>query len=214
MNEFIYILIITIFAELIAASLLFILGNVLSEKARWILTAALGRLLDVDVEYVFRNKRAADEDIRKEIDRASFIYLLTGRGNELQRETFEEALTGKAKFKVLLPIASPTGDVPDWTEQREKEVAAVDPAFGKGILREQIETTVKFLHPYVTNGGVELKRFNYPHIGRILLTNRAAYFTPYRHDAHGRNSPVIKYRSGGEMYDFFMRLFNQLWTNS
>jgi hypothetical protein len=92
------------------------------------------------------------------------------------------------------------------------ELAAFDPAFGKGILRDQIETTTKFLSSYIVSGDVELKFFNYPHIGRILITDRVLYFTPYRQDAHGRDSHVIKYRRGGEMYDFFLRLFNQLWN--
>src|SRR6267378_4009484 len=78
----------TIFTELIAGILLIAIGGLLSRKARWVSTAALGRLLDVDVEYVFRNKREADEDLQREIKRSTFIYLLTGRGNELQRETF------------------------------------------------------------------------------------------------------------------------------
>jgi hypothetical protein len=208
----------TIIAELIAGFLLLILGGLLSKKARWVLTATLGRLLDVDVEYVFRSKREADEDIRREINRTSFIYLLTGRGNELQRETFAGALrttsTGaKPIFRILLPIARPKAGQDDWTGQREKEIASIDLAFGNGILREQIETTVKFLDKYVDAGVVEVKRFNYPHIGRVLITDRVVYFTPYRRDAHGRDSSVIKYRRG-EMYDFFLRLFDQFWGQS
>src|ERR1700753_3416035 len=118
MIEFIHILIITILSELVAGILLIIVGGFTSEKARWILTAALGRLLDIDIEYVFRDKSQADEDIRYEINRASFVYLLTGRGNELQRETFKEALAGKTEFKILLPVVSSPSNVPDWTEQR------------------------------------------------------------------------------------------------
>ena len=215
MSDTVKIFIETILAELIAGILLIVLSSFLSKKARWVLTATLGRLLDIDVEYVFRNKREADVDIREEIDDASFVYLLTGRGNELQRETFAGALGPpkgrKPDFRILLPVARPKANEPDWTEQREREIAAVDTAFGKGILRDQLETTIKFLSPYVSVGDLELKHFNYPHIGRILITDRVVYFTPYRRDSHGRDSHVIKYRRGGEMYDWFLRLFNQLW---
>jgi hypothetical protein len=206
----------SIITELVAASLLIILGGILSKKARWLLTVILGRLLDIDVEYVFRNKREADDDIRKEIDRSSFVYLLTGRGSDLQRDTYTAALGAgnkgrRPKFRILLPVTKPVPSEPDWTWQREQEVAMIDPGYGKGILRDQIETTARFLSNYTSTGNVELRRFNYPHIGRILITDRAAYFTPYRQDMHGRDSNVIKYRRGGEMFEFYLRLFNQLW---
>lgn len=212
MREIIKILALTIIGEILAAPLLIVLGGLLSRKVRWVLTATLGRILNVDVEYVFRNKREADEDIREEIDRAGFVYLLTGRGNELQRETFAKALAAKDEFKILLPATTEPEGLTDWTAQREAEIAAIDPAFGRGILRNQIETTASYLQPYILRGAVELKRYNYPHIGRILITDRAAYFTPYRKAAHGRDSNIIKYRRG-EMYDSLFRLFDQLWTN-
>jgi hypothetical protein len=107
MTETVKIFIETILAELVAGVLLIILGGVLSKKARWVLTATLGRLLNIDVEYVFRGKREADEDIQEAISHASFIYLLTGRGSELQRETFAGAFglapqAGKARVRILL----------------------------------------------------------------------------------------------------------------
>jgi hypothetical protein len=206
-----------VLASLVAGILLIALGSFLSKKARWVLTATLGRLLDIDIEYVFRTQEELSEDLRKELNRASFIYLLTGRGSDLQRETFASVLSHRQKgrlsqFKILLPEPRPKAGETDWTAQRENELAAVDPAFGKGVLRDQIETTVKFLSSYVDSKDVELKFFNYPHVGRILITDRAAYFSPYRQDAHGRDSSIIKYRHGGEMYDFLLRLFNQLWS--
>jgi hypothetical protein len=219
MGQITEIFVMTILAELVAIALLTIIGGFFSKKARWVLTAIFGRLLDIDVEHVFRNKSEADADIQEELGRSSGVYLLTGRGNELQRKTFASALSrtpkgGKPGFRILLPVTKPITSGADWTAQREGEIAAVDTAFGNGILSEQIETTVKFLSSYIRTGAVELKRFNYPHIGRILITDRVAYFTPYREDAHGRDSTVIKYRRGGEMYDCLARLFNQLWTQS
>jgi hypothetical protein len=216
MGEIVKIFVITILAEIVAGFFLIILGGFLSQKARWVLTATLGRLLDIDVEYAFRSKREADEDLRHEIGRAAFVYLLTGRGNELQRETFEKAFDFDPqgwgpRFRILLPKARPDAQ-PDWTAQREAELAIFDKAYGNGVLPNQIETTAKFLEAHIATGKVELKYFNYPHIGRILITDRVSYFTPYRSEAHGRDSRVIKYRRGGEMYDFFLRLFNQLWN--
>lgn len=219
MGGAIWIFIEGVLASLIAGILLIVLGGILSRKARWVLTATLGRLLDVDIEYVFRSQEEMAEDLKKELGHTSSIYLLTGRGNDLQRATFVNVLSHKPKgrlsnFKILLPQSRPKEGEPDWTRQRENELAAVDPAFGSGVLRDQIDTTVKFLSSYVSSGDVELKLYNYPHIGRILITDRVVYFTPYRKEAHGRDSRIIKYRRGGEMYDFFLRFFNQLWENS
>jgi hypothetical protein len=88
---------------------------------------------------------------------------------------------------------------------------AFDHAFGRrGLLTEQIETTAGFLDEYVRAGRVEIRRYNSPHIGRILITDRCAFFNPYRSDAHGRDCPVFKFRRG-ELYDNYARLFEQLW---
>jgi hypothetical protein len=102
----------------------------------------------------------------------------------------------------------------DWTADREAEIARFDPAFGGGVLAGQIDSTIAFLARPIEQSLVSMRLFNYPHIGRILITDRVAYFTPYRADAHSRNCRVIKYRRGGEMYDYLSRLFDQLWRTS
>jgi hypothetical protein len=202
-------------ASVVASLLVIMVAGVLSRTARSLLVTLLGRLLDIDVEVVFRNPREAAPDVRRELDRARRIDLLTGRGGELQRETFTDVL-GQAparrqrQFRILLPQPVPNGAV-DWTADREAEVAAFDKAFGNGVLREQIRMTARFLGPFVDAGSVELRFFDYPHIGRILVTDRAAYFTPYSMDAHARVSRVIKYRCGGDMHDHLSRLFEKLW---
>jgi hypothetical protein len=173
-------------------------------------------MLGIDVEYVFSNGREAAGEVAREIRRAKRVELLTGRGNELQRETFSELLGNRPEnktvpFRILLPNPE-EGNVVDWTGQREQEIAAIDKSFGEGILRKQISTTVEFLAPYTLSGWVEVRLYTYPHIGRILLTDRTAFFVPYRADAHGRDCSVTKYRAGGDMYVWLSRLFDQLWT--
>lgn len=206
----------SVIASILAGIILVFLGGIISQRLRWVLTATLGRILDIDTEYVFKNPREAVDDIMKEIERAKFIKLFTGRGNELQRETYKIALTNSdkrnRKFEILLPISHPQQGEIDWTAQRESELSQFDSAFGNGLLRDQIDTTIKFLNNFIANGTVEIKYYNYPHIGKIVLTDKVVFFTPYREDSHGRDCNVIKYRSGGIMYDYFMRFFNQLWN--
>ena len=98
------------------------------------------------------------------------------------------------KCRVLLPQTDPAKAGYEWTAQRERELATFDRAFGPDLLREQIETNVRFLEQYVAAGQVEVRRFSSPHIGRIVLTERCAYFTPYRKDRHGRDSVVYKFQ--------------------
>jgi hypothetical protein len=208
-----------VLASFVAGILLVILGGFISRKMRWILTATLGRLLDIDIEYVFRKIPEFEEDLKRELGRAKFIYLFTGRGNDLQQETYTGVFNRRqrdkiSQFRILLPDPKLKPGATDWLAQRNDELAAIDPPFGKGALRDQIEALVKFLDTYVSSGVVELKFYNYPHIGRILVTDRVAYFVPYRKDAHGRDSIKIKYRAGGDMYEWFLRFFNQLWDSA
>jgi hypothetical protein len=204
-------------SSLLAGIVIILFGGIFSRKLKWILTATMGRILGIDTEFVFKNPRDAEADLMKEITHAKFIKLFTGRGNELQRETFKIALTNSdrknRKIKILLPLSHLRPDEKDWTKQREMELSQFDHAFGNGVLKDQIDTTIKFLNNLAVKGVVEIKYYNHPHMGRILLTDKTVYFTPYRDDAHGRDCNVIKYRRGGIMYDYFLRYFNLLWEN-
>jgi hypothetical protein len=206
-----------VLASIVGSIILIVLGGLVSHYVRWLLTGVLGRLLDIDIEYVFRVKLEAEEDITRELEKASFVYLMTGRGNDIQRGLFSKVLHRKprgklSEFRVMLPL--PNAVDHDWIKQREQELATFDPAFGKGVLHNQIEMTIKYLENYISNGEIELRLFNYPHIGRIIITDRVVYFTPYSAYTHGKDSRIIKHRRGGEFYDFFLRLFLQLWDVS
>lgn len=204
--------------SLLASVVVVIVTASVSSRARWVLTGILGRLLDVEIDAVFTDKRSAEADVRKELARARDIAIFTGRGNELQRDTFDPIFlhrpAAKAlRVRVLLPRADGSGEF-DWTQQREHELSKFDSAFTReGLLKEQIETTAKFLEGYVLTTKVELRRFSCPYIGRIILTDRCVFFTPYRNDSHGRDCAVYKYRRG-DLYENFARLYEQLWAAS
>lgn len=213
---------INILASLIGSAILIFIASLVSQQARWVLIGLLSHLLDVDIDFVFTNKAAAQSDLQAEMRKARDVAILAGRGNELQREPFaslfhERPEKRQVRVRILLPETVPRKGEYDWTYQREHELTQFDPAFGNGLLRSQIEASVQFFQQHIAAKLVELRRFNYPHIGRIVITERFMYYTPYRRDAHGRDSKVYKFRRGGEMYDNFSRLFEQLWeanTNS
>lgn len=114
-------------------------------------------------------------------------------------------------IRILLPETAPKPGEYEWTWQRENELAQFDPAFGSGLLHKQIEANVQFLEKHVATNSIELRRFNSPHIGRIVVTDRFVYYTPYRSYTHARDCKIYKFRRGGEMYENLLRLFEQLW---
>jgi|ERR1043165_637495 hypothetical protein len=206
---------INVLASIIGGILLLWVAAILSRKARWILTGLLGRLLNIDIDYVFDDKDDARTDISSEIKRARNVAIFASRGNELQRTAFaslfhEKPQKRQVQVRILLPKTVLDEGEYDWVLQRETELAVFDKAYGNGLLRQQIEASVSFIQQYIDNS-VELRRFNSPHIGRIVITERFSYYTPYRSDAHRRDSKVYKFRRGGEMYDNLLRLFEQLW---
>jgi hypothetical protein len=79
----------SIAASITAGIILLAATALLSARARWFLTGILGRLLDVDIDAVFSDKKAGEADVNRELRRARDIAILTGRGNELQRDTFD-----------------------------------------------------------------------------------------------------------------------------
>jgi len=188
----------------------------LSRRARDLLTAMASVFLHVDVKSVFVDSKEADPVIRKALNRAKEIRILTGRGRQFQGDLYDAALVGvsgkKPTVKVLLPNTAAKPQGTDWVEHRERELAAHDKSFGNGLLRKQIEAVTAGLSKYVENGRFEVRKFDLPHIGRIVLTDECLFLTPYS-EAHGRHSRVYQY-GRGDSYEMFSRLFDMVWVYS
>ena len=200
----------------IAGGIVLLLAAMLSRRWRKILIDISGKLSGADIEYVFRNKADAQTDMEESIRDAKDVAILASRGNELQRDAFSSIFLHRqerrqVRVRILLPDTSLREGEYDWTGQREKELASFDAAFGGGLLHQQVDTIAAFLSPHVEARKVDLRRFNAPHVGRVVLVDGTAYYTPYRADAHGRDSRVYKFARGGEMSRNLGRLFEQLW---
>lgn len=195
-------------ASILGTLFVIFISPIVSKKARWLLTSTMGRFLGIDVEYVFKNAADAESDIIDELQKSPYADVMTFRGNSIQRDTFSPIVQNKLKkLRVLLPHTNLPKPLTDWVRHRDDEISEFDGPLGDGVLRQQIEVTEKFLRD---KENVEVKYFTMPPIARIILTDKVAYYTPYRSDLHGRHSPIIKYRRG-HMYDSFRRLFDQLW---
>lgn len=184
-----------------------------SRTFRNVFLAGLARYLHVDVVEVFATQREAAAAVRAEAERSSRLLVLTGRGAELQRETFTKVLNECTAVRILLPSCEPDASGIDWVADRAAELLPVEPNFNAGILGTQIEATATYVRSHA-RPGVELRRFGGPHLGRIVITDRAAFLTPYRYGLHGRDCPVIQYRAGGDTYQFLERTFEKHWHAS
>lgn len=203
--------------SLLASLLFVVLAWAVSKTARQFVRRLAAHLFRLDIEEVFANGREAAPDIKRELGRAREVSILTSRGAELQRDSFEELLlrsqSGRCRCRILLPELNIAAGEQDWITDREEEIQVFDAAFGTGLLRRQIAATYDYLTPLSRPGYLDVRGYSVPHIGRIIATERVVYLTPYSADRHGRESRVIKYRRG-ETYDFLMRLTEKLWEAS
>lgn len=209
----------SVLASIVAGLLVLAVAGVVSDRVRQALTAAFSRMVGADIERVFPTPRHAADDVRTELARSQHVALLTGRGNELQREVFAAVLAVEGRtrtrtVRILLPCTEHASSGTNWVADREAELAAFDPAFGDGVLTAQIRTTAGFLKPLAKVGRVSVRRYDLPHFGRILLTDRCVYLTLYRADAHSRDCKVVKYGRAGEMYDSLARFFEKAWMDA
>lgn len=201
----------------VAGSALFLLLVwVVSRTARQATRLVAIRLLGLDVEETFHDSGAAAADLRAELDRAPWVAVLTSRGNDLQREVFSATLragrSGAKRVRILLP--DPDSDrEPCWIDDREEEIKTFDHAYGNGLLREQIRQNITFLEGYRNPGSLDLRFYNLPHVGRIVLTDRVAYLTRYQSNRHGHSTPIKKYRRG-DMYDYLSRSVELVWRHA
>lgn len=207
----------SIVASIVGGAILLGTASILSKKMRWLLICMFSRILDVDIDYVFPNKEASTENLEKEIVNAKFVYVFAGRGNELQRDTFNNLFIRRVKdipTRILLPDTEINEGEYDWLMQREDELSKFDSAFGNKHLHGQVKMNIEFIQGYMKNNKIELRKYNYPNIGRIIITDKCVFFTPYKKDVHGRHSKVYKFRKNGEMYYNLLRFFDQLWNAS
>ena len=212
MFEFLY----SILASLIGGALLLLVASIASRKAKWVLAGILSRLVNADLEFVYRNKQDCQKDLYRDLKETRNLVMINPRGNELQREAFtpiffEKPNSSSRRIRILMPRIKDFNNENDWVDQRENELQQFDKAFGSGLLKKQIEANINFLIPFVDSEEIEVRFFNMPHTGRVIITDNYAYFGALNAEIHSRDYRVYKYRNGGPMYLNYLRLCNQLW---
>lgn len=215
-QDFILSISASVFASFIFVTIL----SFVSEKARWLITNLLGVLAHEKIEFVYSNKDSAKPDIKQEILNSSKVWVLTSRGNDFKRDTFNSLFSErreerKVDFRIILPKTNSLLDSEtDWVEKRECEMAKINSAFAQGnkLIKSDIQANVSFIKGFLhKHEGTVLKRASFPHFARIIITDDYLYYTPYNQKRE--IDPVIKYGKG-HMYKSFYRYFDLLWQNS
>ena len=60
--------------------------------------------------------------------------------------------------------------------------------------------------------GFEVRTYDFPHFGRLIITDNDLFLTPYSEKRHGRLCTVLQF-GRGEGYDMFSRTFEMLWLD-
>ncbi|MFL1376685.1 hypothetical protein [Nocardiopsis protaetiae] len=202
-------------SSILATMVLVAAGWVWSSRPRWWLVGLLSRLTGTGVRRVYRRQRSAEEDIARDLLRARWVKVLAGRGNTLTRDAFAPLWSGSIdrleSVQVLLP--DPEAVPGEWLARRATDLAVVDPGFTAGLLRDQIRANTSYLAAVARDRpDVELRRFDLPHLYRVIVTDRAAYITFYERRGHGRHSPCLYVRAPGVLYEAALHFFAVTWA--
>lgn len=208
-------LIIGILGSIIAAIIVFWATKYFNHK--WYFTS-LSFLSKSELIYKYKNKEAVLKDLKQDIETSERVYIYAGRGNELRRDTFESLFSKrphnrKVDLKILLPNPDQDDKRHNWLVRRESELSSIDEGFRKDMLTSEIVSSIKYLIEWETKNFLTLRLFSFPHIGRLIFTDNALYFTPYSSDEYARENPAYKFKKG-DLYKNYERLFNCIWDIS
>ncbi|MEM1086872.1 MAG: hypothetical protein AAGH90_04020 [Pseudomonadota bacterium] len=180
-------------------------------------------ILGNEVIRVFADKGSAQKYLEKDFRKSSKVFLITGRGNQLQTEPpFAYLFIDRnpqqhsMDVKILLPVDNPKSDHTNWTAINEVALSSIDNAYnhGAGTLAKQIASSAQTLDGYKKSGHVtEVRRFNMPHFARIIITDSGVYMSPYNEEKINMKHKILKFRKGCEVARLWERLFWLLWNN-
>ncbi|GAB3992520.1 hypothetical protein GCM10029992_01800 [Glycomyces albus] len=207
-----------VFSSIVGSGVLLFVGWLASVRVRKVLTNVLARLARIDVELVFPTQSEAYKEIVKALTRAREIYIFAGRGSELTRSHFkplwDRAGARVEKLRILLPNPDIAGDG-SWFADREKENASHDNSYGDNLIAQQVRANLRYIARKAQDlSAVEVRLYDFPHLGRIILTDKVAFLTGYTESEHGSDSPCIMFNNRGPMYDFCKRIVQKAWLRS
>lgn len=203
-------------ATVISAVIAFTVSGLRSGAARRWLVGRVSQLTGIGIQRVYAQQQLAGPDLARDFGRARWVKVMTGRGNELTRDTFgpvwRAAGARLESVQVLLP--DPRKD-DGWLIHRAHEISRRDPAYRPDVLRAQVAANVNFLVAVASDTpGIDVRLFDLPQTCRTVITDRLAYLTLYSAYEHGRTSPCYVFDSQSPMYAYALRLFTVAWDSA
>jgi hypothetical protein len=210
--------IVGVVSSLVASILLLAGGWFSSFRFRRFCTRMLGKLAKVDILAAYPTQRDAAPDVSSALRQATEVSIFAGRGSELTRSTFDEmwnAAGGRlSKIRILLPDPEVSGPG-TWFAYREQEMAGHDTAYGDSLIAEQVKANLRYVARKASSKpAVEVRVYDFPHLGRLIITDESAFLTTYRSSEHGSASPCLLFSNKGPLYDFCMRIFEKSWLTA
>lgn len=180
---------------------------------RWPLVL-VSHIAGLGIRQAYSQQQLATPDLTADLERARWVKVLAGRGNELTRDTFQlvwkEVGMRLESVQILLP--NPDISVGSFLVTREAELLYHDSGYKEGLLAEQVKANIDYVSTISNKStSVQLRLFNAPNICRVVATDTVAYLTMYTTAAHGRNSPCLAVGNPGPLYDFALRIFSSNW---
>ncbi|MBB5773504.1 hypothetical protein [Nonomuraea jabiensis] len=204
-----------VISSMAATALSVAVGWILSARARDWAVATLSRYSGLGVRKLHHQQRRAADELAADLAKARWVAVLTGRGNELTRDTFAPIWSGAVRpldaVRVLLPDPQPDS----WLVRREESLRRFDRGLRPGMLLEQVRNNAEYVREVASHlDVVELRFYDLPNLYRIILTDEVAYITLYGDTEHGRNSPCVVAQRPGLLYGLALRIFTSTWEAS
>ena len=205
--------VIGVLSSLAATVLTLSAGWLRSSRMRQWSVRLLSRMTGLGIHRSSVPQHVANQNLAADLAKARWVKVLTGRGNELTRDSFRQAWHDLESVQILLPDPRLGSD--SYLAEREAEIRRHDPGFKPGLLAKQISSNIDYISTVMsTHDNVELRLYDLQNICRIIVTDRVAYFTTYRPGEHGRHSPCMVFSHPGPMYEFALRMFTVTWNHA
>jgi len=207
MNSFL----ISLAGSLVAAIVIALFGYFFSRTFRDLLVMIFSRLLGIGIDKIYKKSTDSNDDVSRAVEQAEFVKIFAPRGHTLSGE-YVTRLSKKPKSVCHILLPSTNNDALYWIEQRASERTAPHKKEASDLINA-INTTADSLSTYEKQGLLKLKRFNHPHIARLVITDKWVFFLPLKSGVRAMDCKMVKYSRCSFMYDFWNRYFDQIWDS-
>lgn len=198
-----------VLGSLVASVIWAIIVLFFSRRILKIIRELFHTLFDSGAKNIYQSSRDPEYsiDIKRDLEKARKIRICCSRGNFLEKQPFRSVLNNsQAPIEILLSQHTPN----PWLALRLDEVNKFEEIYTESTICDSIKTNMRYLNK--CKGPIKIKNFSSIHIGRIILTDEVAYFSPYLKESFGEDIVIYKYMVNSSMYCWLERIFDEMWN--